>query len=534
MAILRYGNKWLAWGGNLLKMPASLFTYIQSAFSNGFMRNMVLSTIGGHDNALMGSYLLATTNNSITITGFLATDTIWDLTSNAEMQNINKANGLITLQNTYKYGAFEVRRGGVTIGKYCLTERLGTRLINQYRGAGFLPNGSLNGTITNCWQRSNAYYCETNKTGYSIADAGWFADSGGTQALNQYSFIPADLANPAKCLAWVGGVQQDLQYQGYARNNVSLIPISFKGNGSACWYVEAFGGTVLSHKIVCYFTTDGNNVSPLYDAGTQGGGTLRSLIYNGALARVTISYSTGSVYTTLPIILLTNAPLRAEGSYNNGTITIKVTDLRTGIDYKKSTVVGSGSITIASRRTAIGIVESSGSYCFRCTITEIQEYADNVLINRYIPNQHGTTFINTVNKTSYTASNTVTNLQQNINSGIFPHISQGYELWTNGTDYRIYPLADDGTRIITPAGYTLVETIAAGAMPSVADSRLSTVKYSLANSNDLYKSVPEAFNTDATVTPKVLSYNELSALTSNIKVTKTEANGKITNLTIRQ
>jgi len=57
-------------------------------------------------------------------------------------------------------------------------------------------------------------------------------------------------------------------------------------------------------------------------------------------------------------------------------------------------------------------------------------------------------------------------------------------------DYQIYPLADDGTRIITPAGYSLVETVTAGNMPSVADSRFTTFKYALANSYAVRQSMP--------------------------------------------
>ena len=71
-------------------------------------------------------------------------------------------------------------------------------------------------------------------------------------------------------------------------------------------------------------------------------------------------------------------------------------------------------------------------------------------------------------------------------------------------------------------------------MPSVADSRMSTFKYALANSYALRQSVPEAFDTTDPCAPKLLTYSELSALSVNPKVAKIEVNGKITNLTIRQ
>lgn len=533
MGILRIGNKLLAWGSNILKMPDSLFTYIQSAFSNGFIRNMALSTIGGHDNALMGSYLLATTNNSITIAGFLATDVVWDLTTGTEMLNITKTNGLITLQNTYKYGAFEVRRVGATIGRYCLTERLGTILINQFRGAGFLPHGTLNGTITNCWQRSNTYYAETNKTGYSVAGAGWYADATGTQALTQYSFIPADLANPTKCLAWVGGVQQDLQFIGYARNNISLIPYSFYCNVDRRWQVAPYSGTSLTHAMKFY------GVVPASTVARQLFGTIDITTFDGARTLflrgniLYLYYKEISLYDTLYHL---GVPVIITGGWDGYKFYLKQEYPLTGIVYIKNSTAESTptQLTITSRATAIGSSGASSKNLFNGYIACVQELVNDVLIHNYIPNQHSPSFIDTTTKSVYTPNGAITNLYQNINCVVFPHIQQGYELWTSGTDYQMYPLADDDTRIITPAGYNLVETVAAGNVPSVADSRLSTVKYSLANSNDLYKVVPEAFNTDATVTPKVLSYNELSALTSNIKVTKTEANGKITNLTIRQ
>lgn len=531
MAILRYGNKWLAWGGNLLKMPASLFTYIQSAFSNGFMRNMALSTIGGHNNALMGSYLLATTNNSITITGFLDTDTIWDLTTDAEMLNITKSNGLITLQNTKKYGAFEIRRNNIIIGKYCLTERLGTRLINQFMGTGFLPNGTLNGTITDCWQRSNAYYSETNKTGYSIAGAGWFADAGGTQSLTQYSFIPADLSNPTKCLAWVGGVQQDLQFIGYARNNVSLVPICAYMNTGAPTNLPNNPSTIVmtKHHMRAFILHNGEDYAlggnTIVGSGGFGSGDSRNcgvIYYDGDIY---LSYGSTKTLKATSYKNYYGSPIEINAGFTNSYIYISVKNTLTGETRTNSRNDFVGSFT----RPVTAQIRSQDMY-----FAESFEYANDVLVRHNVVNQHGTQIYDLTRKTTTAIAGTVTNALQNINCGVFPHISQGYELWTNGTDYRIYPLADDGTRIITPAGYTLVETIAAGAMPSVADSRLSTVKYSLANSNDLYKSVPEAFNTDATVTPKVLSYSELSALPNNIKVTKNEANGKITNLTIRQ
>jgi hypothetical protein len=71
-------------------------------------------------------------------------------------------------------------------------------------------------------------------------------------------------------------------------------------------------------------------------------------------------------------------------------------------------------------------------------------------------------------------------------------------------------------------------------MPSVADSRFTTFKYAFANSHEVRKLVPEAYNADATSSPKLLTYTELSALSANLKVEKTEVNGKITNLKIRQ
>lgn len=106
--MLRFGNKLLAWGSNILKMPDSLFTYIQSAFSNGFIRNMALSTIGGHDNALMGSYLLATTNNSITI---------------ADSQS------LVAGKSKYTYNNRESQTG---LGIYNNTKRIGVYVLNAY------------------------------------------------------------------------------------------------------------------------------------------------------------------------------------------------------------------------------------------------------------------------------------------------------------------------------------------------------------------------------------------------------------------
>jgi len=520
-------NKLISYSGKLLIVSKLILKPIMDAFGYGFSRNMVIDSIGNHDNALMGSYLLATTNNSITITGLLTTDILVPITKDGIVGIIN-TNNTISLINTLKYGAFEVYRNNILIGRYCLTERLGTQLINQYRGVGYLPNGLLNGTITSVWQKSNAYYSETNKTGYSIAGNGWFADSAGTQALTQYSIIPAYLDNPTKCLAWVGGVQQDLQFSGKARNSITVIPLSFECYSDRYWIAGVFTEpnlTSIRYDVYIRTTTLNGLTNSLfiqYNSTTHG-------LYINTAKKVGLNSGTSGVSLVSSLVLDNNTPYNIIATSTLAGRTLTVTNMLTGVSVTDTLAAAHGNISSGAFNVASSNIPDNR---YTGVIGSIKLTINGIVRAILVPNQHGTSLIDTARKTTLSITGQSNYMHQASNCGIFPHIAQGYELWTNGTNYQMYPLADDGTSFITPAGYTLVETVAPNNMPSVADIRLSTVKYSLANSNDLYKAVPEAFNTDATVTPKVLSYSELSALTSNPNVSKSESNGKITNLKI--
>ena len=66
----------LALSGKLSKFPTVLINYIADVFGYGWDRNRAIDTLGTQNNALMGGYLLATSNTTITISGLLTTDTL--------------------------------------------------------------------------------------------------------------------------------------------------------------------------------------------------------------------------------------------------------------------------------------------------------------------------------------------------------------------------------------------------------------------------------------------------------------------------
>lgn len=515
----RYGNRLFSLAGQLLIFPALKY-FIAGIFGYGWDRNRAIDSKGTHNNALMGGYLLAASNTVINITGILTTDTIIPLTSGGNVGTVT-VNGTMSFTTGNNYGAFEVYRGTTRIGRYCLTERQGLQIINQVTGG--LQNGLLGGTTTTVWQRSNAFYCETNHSGYSISGTGWVTSAG--SALTVGTIIPADLVNPTKCLAWVGGVQQGLQYVGKARNNVSFIPISFNCNADRYWLNPVTAvSSMTSHRIEMCCIIAASVTQTKYLCGESMRFASMLLLNSTIVAKYNNTYQTATTGNDMPL----NTPIIAYSEYDGALGYIKAgwTNLFTGASAS-NTADAPSSLNMAAHTNQVfnGI---TGNFAY------ISESVNGVIVSKLINSQHDTYIIDVTRKATRTINGVSTALLQNVNCGVFPLIAQGYELWTNGTDYRIYPIADDGTRFITPAGYTLVETVAPNTMPSVADSRLTTVKYSLANSNDLYKAVPEAFDATDPCAPKLLTYSELSALSANPKVIKTEVNGKITNLKIIQ
>lgn len=542
MNVLRFGNSWLAWNNNLISMPDSLYAYIVNAFSNGWDRNRAIDTTGGaNNNALMGGYLLAASNTTISIPGIRVTnqDTIVALTPNGLVGTV-AVTGTMTFVTGQSYGAFEVYRAGARIGRFCITERTGLGLINQHTGADALPNGLIGGTTTTVWQRSNTFYCETNHSGYSVAGTGWVTNAG--EAIAVGSIVPADLVNPTKCLAWVGGVQQDLQFVGRAKNSVSVVPISHYFNGDRYYVIPAYGATVTQHKILVYaqVSSTGNTGGVLYGVDSSSSNTRRVVYIDAPNKRIQYGYYVSGVALGNTNIIITDAslfdiPIMIEGGFDGNNIYLNITDLRTGRNVYGTASYTASSLIIGSFNSRVGTspVSSPGRY-YTGYIGYLREEFNNTVINELVFSQHANSLYNIKPKTTVNVLGVSTNILQNIDLVYNVYNTTGYELWTNGTDYQIYPLASDGTRFITPAGYTIVETVTAGNVPSVADSRFTTFRYTLANSCVLRNSVPEAYNADAQATPKMLTYAELSALTSNIKVTKTEVNGKITNITIRQ
>lgn len=520
-----YKNKnLLALRGKLFKFPMVLVNYIADIFSHGWDRNRALDSIGTHNNALMGGYLLAASNTVIAITGILTTDTIVPLTSGGNVGTVT-VNGTISFTTGNKYGAFEVYRGTTRIGRYCLTERQGLQIINQITGG--LTNGLLGGTTTTIWQRSNAFYSETNERGYSVAGTGWVTNAGAAIAVG--ALVPADMVNPTKCLAWVGGVQQDLQNVGRAKNSISVVPYATYCNGDRYWIAGNFATQNTTSLEYTVYITPQNTTGTGFIVG-QLYSDSHSIIYAGVSRVVGITIGVaGKGYFSDALTLGTSYKIVA-GFINNNVYMI-VIDLKTGYTYTKNwndthTDVSSAPFYIASA--------NNGTFKYIGYLTGLRLTINGVLKLHAVQDQHSTNLINTATGVIMTANGITANLLQNIDLGYNQFNQTGYELWTNGSDYRIYPLASDGTRIITPAGYTIVETVTAGNMPSDADSRFTTFKYALANSYAVRNSVPEAYNADEQATPKMLTYAELSALSSNIKVTKTEVNGKITNITIRQ
>lgn len=522
--LYKFKNRLLDLGGGLYKFPVDMIRTICNAFDQGWDRNRAIDIIGTHNNALMGGYLLAASNTTITITGILTTDLILPLTVGGLVGTV-AVNNTISFTTGSNYGAFEVYRAGALIGRYCLTERTGLRLINQYTGIGALPNGLLGGTTTTVWQRSNAFYCETNQRGYSISGTGWVTNAG--EAIAVGAIVPADLVNTTKCLAWVGGVQQDLQYVGRAKNSVSVVPYTFYCNADRYWnIINNYSGTFSSHRIEFCGTLEATTVGLIYCTSLDSTQTSsRSLYQASANNTVTLYYY--QINIGISISPLLGRPITIVGGFDNGYLYITATDLLTGYQIHNSTTVAQTTIAITAFWSRAGN-NIKGHYSY------IKEYADGVLKAHIVPDQHSTSMICLSQKLSKTITGVTTNIYANVDLINNNYNAAGYELWINGADYRIYPLASNGTRIITPAGYTLVETVTAGNMPSVADSRFTTFKYALANSCVLRNSVPEAYNSDAQATPKLLTYAELRALDDNVKVVQTEINGKITNMTIRQ
>ena len=525
VSIFRLSNKLFSANGLLAIFP--LVNYIVNAFSNGWDRNRAIDVTGGvNNNALMGGYLLAASNTTLSITGILTTDTIIALTPNGLVGTV-AVTGTMTFVAGQSYGAFEVYRGGALIGRYCLTERQGLILINQYTGAGALPNAGIGGTTTTVWQRSNAFYSETNERGYSISGTGWVTGTGAAIAVG--TIIPADLVNATKCLAWVGGVQQDLQNVGRAKNSISVVPYATYCNGDRYWIL----GTL----------TNNNTTNIEYEVYIR-----TAIVPSNPTSIVAQLYSnTHGIYISSKKIALNFGVhytiLRSDyilSDYTSYKIVAGVTQSQAYV-----TVIDqfTGAASTNTMSTPHGNIESGNFYIasFNDLTGKFTGYIGNIKITvngltkaYVVNNQHGTSFFNTITKLTHNINGVTENLLQNIDLVYNQFNQTGYEIWTNGTDYRIYPLASDGTRFITPAGYTIVETVTAGNMPSVADSRFTTFKYALANSYTVRNSVPEAYNEDAQATPKLLTYAELRALTSNVKVTQTEVNGKITNITIRQ
>lgn len=536
MGLVRHHDRLVAMHGKLVRFP-NVVQLVMNVFNElGYWYNRAIDKVAGNQrNPIMGSYLLAATDNIIAITGFLATDTVHDYVSDIELTNISKANGAITLTYLEKYSAFKIKRSGVVIGEYMLTERQGSRLINRFRGDNFLANGTLTGTLTTIWGKANKYYSSSNIDGYSIAGTGWFADAGLTQSLTTGTFIPADLVNTTKCLAWTSGGQQDLQFLGRSKNNMAVIPYSFYCNADRHWNGNTYGATVTTHKLTVYCVViKSATAGVLYGStGNVGSTTVRSLILpvTGTLDSVTVGYySNKTAYVSL--FGWYGDPLKIEGGYNNGLVYTRVTNLKTGEIRYTEVQYTVGQQVIASSQTRVASSNTTLTQRFTGYISRATEEADGVIIDDFVNCQHTTNMYDLVAKTTHALQGVSTDIYQNVDLFNLSYVQTGYEIWTNGSDYRIYPLASDGTRFITPAGYTIVETVAAGNMPAVADLRLSTFKYSLPNSYECYSRVPEAYNTDSENTAKVLSYSELLALNANSYVTLTESNNKISNFKI--
>lgn len=515
-----YKNKnLLALKGKLFKFPTALINYIADIFSHGWDRNRTIDTLGTNNNALMGGYLLAVSNTTITISGLLITDTLLALTTNGLVGTI-ATNNIIRFTAGNKYGAFEVYRGTSRIGRYCLTERQGLQIINQVTGG--LSNGLLGGTTTTVWQRSNAFYSETNERGYSISGTGWVTSAGETLTIG--TIIPADPLNPTKCMAWVSSVQQDLQYVGKAKNSVSVVPITFVGTSNSKWGEGSYALNCTKHEIECVLKVGTQTFANIYGYDFNVGTGSKSLMTRDN-TRWQLVY---------PTTFLDNFHIEANGifkvraGFDSGTMYVEATNLITG---RSETVTKQyGSSTLIVPNTWADIFKNCTDWGFGY----IKESIDGIVVRHYVADQHTTKMFNLVSGAQLSLTGVSTNMQRNVDLLYMTYVLSGYELWTNGTTYLIYPLKYNGTRIITPAGYALVETVTAGNMPSVADSRMSTFKYALANSYAVRQSVPDAFDTTDPCAPKLLTYTELSALSANPKVTKTEVNGKITNLTIRQ
>lgn len=510
--------------GKLLALPKLIKAFIMDALGYGWDRNRAIDTIGTHNNALMGGYLLAASNTTITISGLLKTDTLISLTTNGLVGTI-ATNNIISFTTGNNYGAFEVYRGTTRIGRYCLTERQGLQIINQTTGG--LPNGLLGGTTTTVWQRSNAFYCETNHSGYSISGTGWVTSAG--SALTVGTIIPADPLNLTKCMAWVSGVQQDLQYVGKAKNSVSVVPLSTWCNADRYWVVGNLATSNTTSIEYTVYITPQNTTGVALIVGQLYSNT-HAIYYVGEDRHIGMNVGvSGAVYRSNNMFFGTTYKIVA--GFINSNIYITVTDVKTGYTQTKNWTASHTDVTSAPFYVGSA---NDGTLKYMGYFAGLELRINGILKLSAIQDQHSTSLINTANGSILVANGVTTNQLQNVDLVYDAFNQTGYELWYNGTDYLIYPLSSTGTRIITPAGYTLDETVTAGNMPSVADSRMSTFKYALANSYALRQSVPEAFDATDLCAPKLLTYSELSALSANPKVIKTEVNGKITNLKIIQ
>lgn len=527
--------------GKLLVLPKLIKAFIMDALGYGWDRNRAIDTLGTNNNALMGGYLLAASNTVIDITGILTTDTIKALTKDGLVGSV-VVTDRISFTTGNKYGAFEVYRAGTLIGRYCLTERQGLQIINQVTGG--LPNGLLGGTTTTVWQRSNAFYSETNERGYSISGTGWVTSAGA--ALTVGTIIPADPLNPTKCMAWVSGVQQDLQYVGKAKNSVSVVPLTSYYNEDRYYMFQtpAYSATNLEVTAIIYAPTISNSPSGEYTifgryantSGITAGYTLQFLIFPKTyFARVIGSNSSEEICIEIP--KFSTNPLEFNLKFISNTYKeFSVTDLITR--EKRTSRLSTPKlprIDMLATSYTIGALTNFDSFSrfFKGYIQNVSIKVNGQYIIQTSPDRYSINLLNLADKTQLTLVGISTYLLQNVDLVYNAFNQTGYELWYNGADYRIYPLASDGTRIITPAGYTLVETVTAGNMPSIADSRFTTFKYALANSYAVRQSVPEAYDATDPCAPKLLTYAELSALSANPKVIKTEADGKITNIKIK-
>lgn len=506
--------------GKLLALPKLTKAFIMDALGYGWDRNRALDSIGTHNNALMGGYLLAASNTVLTNIGLLTTDTIKALTTDGLVGTII-SNGTISFIAGNKYGAFEIYRGTVRIGRYCLTERQGTILINQIIGT--TPSMAIGGTTTNIWQKSNDFYSEINGTGYSIAGVNWTTNIG--VQITAGTFVPADLSNPVKCCGYVSGVQQDLQFVGKAKNSVSVVPLSTWCNADRYWIAGNLATPSTTSLEYTTYITPQNTTNNGFIIGQLYSNT-HSLSYIGVDRQVSMTVGvSGASYRSDALTFGTTYKIVT--GFINSNIYMTVTDVKTGYTYTKNWTAAHTDVTSAPFR--IGSA-NDGTVKYIGYFAGLELRINGVLKLSAIQDQHSTSLINTATGAILAANGITTNQLQNIDLVYNTFNQAGYELWANGTDYRIYPLASNGTRIITPVGYTLVETVSSGNMPSVADSRMSTFKYALANSYAVRQSVPEAFDTTDPCAPKLLTYSELSELSNNDKVFITDSNGKITNI----